>query len=207
MDTRRSNMGGFIGGAILIGLGVLALLAQFVRSDIIWNYVWPFVIIGFGGLFFVAMLVGGKQAGGFAIPGSIISGVGLILLFQNLTGHWETWSYGWTVILMLVGLGIFISGLWSGNEHQRQSGLKVVKVGLILFIIFGALFEIVFSNVFAPGFRQIVFPILLILLGLYLIINRTGFLGSRRSGPAVQPGETIQHDDLSQPVEPSQPDK
>ena len=213
METRRSNMGGFIGGAILIGLGLLALVSQIFRADYIWNYLWPFIIIGFGGLFFVAMLLGGKQSGGFAIPGSIISGVGLILLYQNLTGRWESWSYGWTVILMLVGLGIFISGLWSGNEHQRQSGLKVLKVGFILFIIFGALFEIVFSDLFAPGFRQIVFPVLLILLGLYLIISRMGFLGSRISGQAaqfaepIQPGESSQPIEPSQPVEPSQPDK
>jgi hypothetical protein len=207
MDTRRSNMGGFIGGAVLIGLGLVALLAQFVGSNIIWNYVWPFIIVGFGGLFFVAMLVGGKQAGGFAIPGSIISGIGLILLYQNLTNHWESWSYAWTVILMLVGFGIFISGLWSGNDSQRQSGLRVLKVGFILFVIFGALFEIVFSNTFAPGFRQIVFPVLLILLGLYLIVSRAGLFGSRTSQPAVQPVEPIQPCELAQPVEPTQPDK
>jgi hypothetical protein len=198
MDTRRSNMGGFIGGAILIGLGLLALLAQFTGSATIWNTIWPFVIIGFGGLFFVAMLAGGRQAAGFAIPGSIISGIGLILLYQNLTGHWESWSYGWTVILMLVGLGIFISGLWSGNEGQRQSGLRLLKVGFILFIIFGAFFEIILFNTFAPGIQQFVFPVLLILLGLYLVVSRMGILPSRSSGQADQSGESSQPTDSSQ---------
>ena len=32
------------------------------------------------------------------------------MFLQNLTGYWESWSYSWTVILVLVGLGIFIMG-------------------------------------------------------------------------------------------------
>lgn len=189
MDTGRPRMGGLIGGGILIVLGVLALLGQLVGATSVWNFLWPFIIIAFGGLFFVAMLAGGKQAGGFAIPGSIISGIGLILLFQNLTARWETWSYGWTVILILVGLGIFISGWWSGNERQRQAGKRVMKVGVILFIIFGALFELIFSTILPPGVQQIVFPALLILLGLYLIIRRIGILPSRAQPPVGQPGD------------------
>ena len=187
MDTGRSRTGGLIGGGILIGLGLLALLGQLVGATSVWDFLWPFIIIAFGGLFFVAMLAGGKQAGGYAIPGTIISGVGLILLFQNLTDRWETWSYGWTVILILVGLGIFISGVWSGNERQREAGKRVMKIGVILFIIFGAFFEIFFSSILPPGIQQIVFPALLILLGVYLIISRMGILPSRAQRAVDQP--------------------
>ncbi len=187
MDTRRSRTGGLIGGGILIALGLLALLGQLVGSSSVWNFLWPFIVIAIGGIFFVAMFAGGKQAGGFAIPGSIISGIGLILLFQNLTGRWETWSYAWTVILFLIGLGIYISGLWSDNVRQREAGKKVMQVGVVLFIIFGALFEIIFSSILPPGIQQIVFPALLILLGLYLIIRQLGILPSRAQPPSDQP--------------------
>ncbi len=187
----------------MIGLGLLALLGQLVGSSAVWGFLWPFIIIVIGGLFFVAMLAGGKQAGPFAIPGSIISGIGLILLFQNLTGRWETWSYGWTVIFMLVGLGLFISGSWSGNERQRQAGINFVKVGLILFIIFGAFFEIIFSSFFPAGLQQIIFPVLLILLGVYLIISRMGLRGSRNTPQdnqvMNQPGVVDQPGDQPKP--------
>jgi len=50
-----------------------------------------------------------------------------------------------------------------------------MKVGLILFIIFGAFFELIFSS-----FNNLLFPILLILLGAYLILSRSGLLGRKK---------------------------
>ena len=168
MQTNRSNAGTLIAGTILIVLGLLALAGNFVR-DLDWGFLWPFIIIGFGGLFFLAMFAGGKQAAAFAIPGSIISGIGLVLLFQNLTGRWEPMSYFWTLIVVFVGVGIYLMGFYGGDENQKRSGWGVMKVGFVLFIIFGAFFEMIFSS-----FGNLIFPLLLILLGAYLILSRSG---------------------------------
>lgn len=171
MQNNRSNTGALVGGAILIVVGLLALASQFIHW-LNWGFLWPFIVIGFGALFFVAMFSGGRQAAGFAIPGSIISGIGLILLFQNITHHWESMSYFWTLIILFVGAGIYIMGTYSADLGQKQSGARVMKVGLILFIIFGSFFEMVFSS-----FGNLIFPILLILLGVYLVLSRSGLLG------------------------------
>jgi len=80
----------------------------------------PFIIIAIGALFFVAMYTGGKQTAGFAIPGSIIGGIGLVLLFQNITNHWESMSYFWTLIILFVGAGIYIMG-WYGGDATRKN--------------------------------------------------------------------------------------
>lgn len=175
MQPNRSNTGGLIAGTILILFGLMALASQVFRF-VDWGFLWPFAIIGFGALFFIAMFAGGKGAAAFAIPGSIISGIGLVLLFQNLTDRWESMSYFWTLIVMFVGVGIYIMGWYGGDENQRRSGWGVMKVGFILFIIFGAFFEIlIFSS-----FNNIVFPVLLILLGAYLVLSRSGLFGARR---------------------------
>ena len=174
MQTNRSNIGTLIAGTILILFGLMALAGQVFRS-IDWGFLWPFAVIGFGALFFVAMLSGGKQAAGFAIPGSIITGIGLVLLFQNITGHWESMSYFWTLIIMFVGFGIYIMGRQTGDEKQKQSGFGVMKVGFILFIIFGAFFEMIFSS-----FSDTLFPILLILLGAYLVLSRSGLFRTKK---------------------------
>ena len=47
-----------------------------------------------------------------------------------------------------------------------------MRVGLILFVVFGGFFELIFSAGARFGVRQIVFPVALILLGLYLIFKR-----------------------------------
>ena len=168
-----------VAGVVLIAFGLLALVGQIFRSFPFWSYLWPFIIIGFGGLFFVGMLAGGKSLAGLAIPGALISGLGLIMFIQNLTGYWESWAYSWTILLVLIGLGIFIMGLYTEDAHRRQAGLKVMKVGAILFILFGGFFELIL-NAFRPyGIQQYLFPFLLIALGVYLVVVRSGLVSSR----------------------------
>lgn len=187
MLAQRNNTGGLIGGVILIGLGLLFLLAQFFSFQA-WGWLWPFGVIGIGALFFVGMLAGGKSTAGLAIPGSIISVIGLMLLVQSLTGYWSSWAYGWTVILMAVGLGIWIAGRWGDNPGQRHAGLRVMEIGLVLFVVFGAFFDLVIFGVAGTGLRQAFFPVMLILIGLYLMVRRSGLLpgsGSHGNPPSA----------------------
>jgi hypothetical protein len=177
MQTNRSNVGTLIAGAILIIFGLLSLVPRFFDM-IDWGFIWPLIVIGFGALFFIAMAAGGRQAAPFAIPASIISGIGLILLFQNITGRWESMSYFWALIIMFVGVGIYIMGWYGGDENQKRSGFRVMKVGFILFIIFGLFFELLFSS-----YNSLIFPVLLIALGAYLILTRSGLF--RRNAPQV----------------------
>ena len=169
MQTNRSNVGALVGGALLIAFGLLALASQVFRT-VDWSFLWRF-----GALFFVAMFASGKQAAALAIPGSIIGGIGLVLLFQNITRHWESMSYFWTLIILFVGIGIYIMGWYGSDVKQKQSGLRVMKIGFVLFVIFGAFFEMIFSS-----FSNIVFPVLLIILGTYLILSRSGLFRARK---------------------------
>ena len=180
MSSQR-NAGSLVGGSLLIIFGLLALLGKIFQNFNFWNTFWPFFIIGFGLLFFVGMFAGGKSVSGLAIPGTIITTIGLMLFYQNITNHWESWSYGWTVILMAVGLGIFIMGVYGQSATQRAAGLRVLRIGVIMFIIFGAFFELIFTAGMPFGLRSIIFPAALILLGVYLIVMRSGLLPSGRS--------------------------
>lgn len=175
MQTNRSNAGPLVAGTILIACGLLALAGQFVRlAD--WAFVGPLIVVGAGALFFLAMIAGGRQAAAFAIPGSIVGGVGLILLFGGITGNWVSMSYFWTLIVVFVGIGIYLMGWYGGEANQRQAGWTVMKVGFVLFVIFGTFFELfLFSS------SNLIFPILLILLGIYLVLSRFGTFGRRDS--------------------------
>jgi len=177
MATKR-NTGSLVGGSLLIIFGVLALFGKIFQNLNFWGTFWPFFIIGVGALFFVGMFAGGRSVSGLAIPGSIVTTIGLMLFYQNITNHWESWAYGWTVILMSVGLGIFIMGIWGKNLNQRAAGLRVLRIGLIMFVIFGAFFELIFTAGRPFGLRSVIFPAGLILLGLYLVLARSGLLSS-----------------------------
>src|SRR5512133_3752886 len=145
MYKNRNNVGALIGGAVLIGIGVLTLVSR-LYTNIDWGMFWPFAIIGFGALFFIAMFAIGKSGAAFAIPGTIIGGIGLVFLFHNITQHTESISYMWTLIIFFVGLGIYIMGWYGEDANQKRSGTSVMKIGIILFIIFGIFFEALFSS-------------------------------------------------------------
>jgi len=177
--NKQGNMGALIGGSVLIAIGLLSMLGQLFRHVNFWETFWPLTIIGIGAVFFAAMFAGGESASGLAIPGSIFSAIGLMLFYQNLTDHWESWAYGWTVILMSVGVGILIMGVRGGKQEQRQAGLRVLRIGLIMFVIFGAFFELIFTAGKPFGLRAIFFPAALIILGLYLIISQLSLFKKR----------------------------
>lgn len=178
MQTNRANARALLGGTLLIAFGLLSLAMRLLRY-VDWGLLWPFIIIGFGALFFLAMLAGGKQFAALVIPGTLISGIGLVLLFQNLTGHWELMSYFWTLIILFIGVGIYTMGLSVGDENQKQAGVRVMKAGFVLFLLFGTFFEMIFSS-----FNQIFFPVLLIALGAYIVLKRAGLFGGEHKHPS-----------------------
>ncbi len=187
MNTDRTHNGALVGGTLLIGFGLLSLASQLFRNVLDWSYIWPLAIVVAGALFFAGMFFGGRSVSGLAIPGTIIGGLGLLLLYQNLTSHWESWAYSWALVVILVGLGIFLAGAYGRDEGQRRAGMKVMKIGLILFIVFGAFFEMIFSLDRSLGLRGVLFPSLLILLGIYLIVRRLGLLPWDRPSEPVMP--------------------
>ena len=154
-------------GVVLVALGTLFLLEQFFGFQL-GPWLWPFLIIIPGLLFFVGMLFGGKSAGGLAIPGSVVTMVGLILLYQNTFNHFESWAYTWALIPIAVGMGMLIQGAWSDRPVVVQQGRRVLSVGLVLLAIGFVFFELVL-NIGGGIAAGIVGPLLLIAGGLALL--------------------------------------
>ena len=170
MDRNR-NLVGLAIGVTLIALGILSLFGQFF-TFINWDNLWPLIIIGIGLVFFVWMVLGGKTYGGLAVPGSILTVVGLILLVMNSTDQWAAWSYAWALIFCGIGAGILINGVWSDRPDLRKSGLEMLRAGFILFLIFGILMQFIFSFTGVTGGNLFLWAALLVLMGLFLLITR-----------------------------------
>jgi hypothetical protein len=171
----RTTVGNLIGGVMLVGLGMFFLLLQLVpglgvlvRMDLLW----PFIVIGVGmGLLGAAVFA---RTPPLAIPGSIVSGIGSLLLVQNLTGYWESWAFVWTLIPGFVGIGLILSGLLGQDPtHALHSGVRLLAISAILFVVFGA-----FLGPFALGRF---WPVLLILAG-FVLVGRQLLTTQTRSG-------------------------
>ena len=156
---RRSSIAG---GLVLILLGALFLAAQFLPGLRLWIS-WPWIIIGVGVFFLVLGLVTGEP--GLAVPACIIGGIGGLLYWQNITGNWDSWAYAWTLIPGFVGVGIVLSGLLGENTRESlRGGSWLILISLVLFLAFSSLFGVL-------GPLGNFWPVLLILLGVFLLIQ------------------------------------
>jgi hypothetical protein len=179
-------------GILLILVGGFFLTMQFVPEiNTWWQHFadWPFWIIGPGLLFIVAALLSGEY--GLVVPGTIISGVGALLYYQNYTGDWQSWSYAWTLVIGFVGVGVFIMHVLQGNLRKAlDEGFIAIVTSLVMFLIFGSIMRFILGQ--EPFFGDY-WPALLILWGIWLIIRplvksqKLDTKGDEQEAVAVEP--------------------
>ena len=170
-DRRNAVTIGF--GVALVLLGGLFLIQELTGFDV-WHWTWPFIVVGVGGVFFVAMVLGGKNSSGLAIPATIITTTGLILLYQNTFNAWQTWAYAWALIFpTAAGLGTWIKGWWGDQPNTERVGLRMAEFGAILFLAFAAFFELLLnlSGFFVQSEGGVVVAVVLIAVGVYLLLR------------------------------------
>jgi hypothetical protein len=67
---------------------------------------------------------------------------------------------------------MWIFGMFSGLDDLRSAGRRVINVGLVLFVVFGVFFELLIG---ISGFNRsndLMWPLALVALGIYLIFSR-----------------------------------
>ncbi len=164
-------------GLGLIALGALLLLGRVLNVDL-GQLGWPLFVIVPGAGLLAAAFLGPREASGLAVPGSIVTTVGLILLIQSFTGTFHTWAYAWGLVLASVGGGIFLSGQLGGaeDENEGEEGIRLVLLGLVLFVAFGVMFEgFIFDGWAVRGAGRFLVPAAIIAAGVLLLRrNRDG---------------------------------
>jgi len=166
-----SNSRNTVPALILIGLGILFLIAQ-VSGGIGWLFgtAWPLLILLPGLLFFGVAFFGDRHMAGFFFPGTIVTGIGAILLFQNVTDRWESWAYVWALIPAFVGLALMLSGNKVESESQIRAGRGLLLSFGIVFLVLTVFFELfIFAG--NAGLAEWILPVALICMGLYLFFG------------------------------------
>ena len=163
------NRNNLIIGAILITFGLMTIGGQLLNVRI-GRFLWPFFIIAPGTLLlsfaFSKKVVNGEP---LAILGSMTTTLGLMLLYQSVTGHWASWAYSWALLAPTsIGAGLWLYGSRKDRPEMVSSGKTVVTVGLIIFLV-GAVFFEMLLNISQLG--GILTPLLLIGLGGFLLFK------------------------------------
>jgi hypothetical protein len=139
-QTRSGSPGAAILGGILIVLGLVFFAGNQLNIDI-GKAAWPLYVIAPG----VAVATLGltqRNGSGLAIFGSIVTMVGLVLLYQNATDHWESWAYAWALVAPGgSGIGMLLYGTRSGDRKMARDGFWMILIALGIFAVGLVFFE------------------------------------------------------------------
>ena len=142
MGRYQAERGTVVLGLVLVVIGALALLGRALSIDIL-GLGWPlFVLIPGIVMFAGGVAIGGRAGLGLAIPGGIVSMVGVVLSVQAASGLWATWAYAWALVAPGgVGLAFIVYGLITRQPDLARNGVPILLMGLGLFVAFGLFFE------------------------------------------------------------------
>ena len=179
--TRSGSPGAAILGGILIVLGLLFFGAQQLNIDL--SEAWPLYVIA-PGVALVALGLTQRHGSGLTIFGSIVTMVGLVLLYQNSTDRWESWAYAWALVGPGgSGIGMLLYGTRSGDRKMARDGFWTILVAIGIFavglVFFEGLLGISGERLPLPNW---VLPVAVILIGILVLIRGLTFREQR--GPA-----------------------
>lgn len=164
-------------GLVIVGIGwfilrELAIDPFKALADAGWPY---FVIIPGVALLLVSLVRTPPHGVGFAIAGSIVTTVGVVLLYQQTTGHWTSWAYAWALVGPgAAGLGMLVYGLIFGQRDLLTPGARLIAIAAAIFAVGYWYFETVFATGRAPVALGEWWPI--VVIGAGLIALAVGFL-------------------------------
>ena len=165
----RRNGAGIALGVVLVVVGLFYLLVQVAAIDLS-SFGWPLFVIIPG---VTLLIVGFVSLGtGAAIPGGILTMVGLVLAYQNSTGHWTSWAYAWALVAPGgVGLGLFLQGLRERNGNLIRQGRSLMFIAALIFMVGFVFFESILniSGINDQPVVRAALPALFIVIGILLL--------------------------------------
>jgi LiaF transmembrane domain len=146
----RSGASPAVLGLFLVIVGVIALFVRQLGIDLfeaIGAWSWPFFVIVPGLVLMGAALLPAPPRGlGFAIAGSVVTAIGVLLLYQTRADHWESWAYAWAIIPMAAGIGTFLYGALIRASRLIGAGLRLITISTILLVVGWWFFEGIFAG-------------------------------------------------------------
>jgi hypothetical protein len=186
LTDRPNRTGMVVFGGILIFLGLVALAMTYTDFDPsrwLGGSGWTLFVIVPGAILLTAGVATTRPPGeGLTIAGAIVTTIGLILLFMDQTGSWESWAYAWALIPGAAGVGLMLRGARIGDRSRVVSGARMGLISLVMLAIGGWYFETIFRTGEPPFAFGDAWP--LILIGVGALVVLAGILGGvRRQHP------------------------
>lgn len=159
MKEKKSEL---VGGILLIGFGLLALLGQFVDIS---DWMGLMILPAIGGVFLLAGIF--SRNAGFIIPGGILSGIGLGAFLNEGPLHGLGGDAGGAVFLLSFACGWALITILTAVFTDKTQWWPLIPGGIMALIGGGLLFGGVFFNTLNLFGK--IWPLFLILGGIYIL--------------------------------------
>ena len=164
-----------IAAAVLVGEAVLTIVSGVGIDDDVLRW-WPILVLGLSAFFLVPAFAGPQHRrirAGMVIPGFLLAGVGVALLYTSLTDRWNAWGSLWSVLPFSFGLGMYAAGWIADAPAFKWIGSGIAVAGVVAYLVFATAFG-------GEAFR-IIAAIGVLALGLALTIGGLAERLSRKS--------------------------
>jgi hypothetical protein len=152
-------------GVILILIGVLSILNKVFHINFFsFGSLWPLFILIPGVLFEFSYFTTGKSPG-LLVPGGILTTLGFLFLFETFTS-WKFAEYTWPIYPLSVAIGLFQLYIFG----RKPKGL-LIPIFILSFVSIISFFSMFLKGIFSWIDSSIVFPIVLIAIGIAVLFN------------------------------------
>ncbi|MGD8806318.1 MAG: hypothetical protein PVH65_10730 [Chloroflexota bacterium] len=154
---------------ILIGAGIVLLITNLLHISLM-AYLWPGFFVGLGFLMvwpaYKSTAASQSRLSFLAIPGAMLLAMGGLFFLMNLTDHFESMAYSWTLILAAGAAGYAYLKRFDRSGAAGEKAQRFIRTMVLAFMGLATLFELlVFESLGAW------WPILLIGVGVYLYLK------------------------------------
>ena len=205
LRPRSGSPGAAVLGAALVVLGLIFLAGQQLNIDI-GRTGWPFYVIA-PGLALATLGLTQRRGSGLTIAGSIVTMIGLVLLYQNTTDRFESWAYAWALVGPGgTGIGMLLYGTRSGDRKMARDGFRTTLTAIGIFAVGLVFFEEIIG---ISGERlplpNWVLPVAVIVIGALVLLRGLTFHGQLSQDVAVADSQGSALEEGGSP-EPSAPE-
>lgn len=182
---------------ILVAIGAVFLIGEIFNVRFGSGF-WPFVIIVPGVMLLASAFGrGGRVNSGTATSGAVLTTLGLIFWYQNVSGNWESWAYIWALLPLAAGVAQMVAGARNEDESVSASGRQTARIAAIMFAVGIVFFELIIFD--RGGFGGYFLPLALIAAGGYMLWRHNS------RGGSMPWGDMFRGPEPSAPASPATP--